>query len=597
MQHPTRWIALTVLCTATPLCASTFLDRPSNDTFRVATYNVLTDSPFTGTAVRQASFDRLITAINADIFNFQETYNTTAATVQARLNTVLPLPGGASWNVYKGGFENIIASRYTISKTNAVTDSYSHQTAAGLINLPDATFPTDVYLLNMHLKAFSGATYQLQRQVQAEAAIAKANAMRRAGATSGIAVGTPIIALGDLNLVDTPEPLQSLATGNITQYATYGANSPPDWDGTANTIATLPQNAATGGAEWTWRDDTGSYAPSRLDYVTYSDSRLELVRGFTLNTMAMSAADLAATGLQSGDSAAVNAATNSFDHIPLVADFRVRTDGVITARWLATGTGATTWGTNTRWSTSVVPSASIPALVDNGSVTLVEVASNATAASLYLSAGGEFRVDSGIALTLGGALTINPTPALATQSITGSGVIVAKSINIQNAFALSGSILIDNAVGASALTTLNSAIASGQITVPAGASTASGLAIVDSSTLNIASFKGVPLDGSYTILSFAKLGDANLDSSVNFNDLLLLAAHYGETSNTNWAYGDFDRNGTVNFGDLLSLAGNYGATSTNFAADWAMAQSLVPEPGMIGLTGVGLTIALRRRPR
>ncbi|MFT3784800.1 MAG: autotransporter-associated beta strand repeat-containing protein [Tepidisphaeraceae bacterium] len=69
-------------------------------------------------------------------------------------------------------------------------------------------------------------------------------------------------------------------------------------------------------------------------------------------------------------------------------------------------------------------------------------------------------------------------------------------------------------------------------------------------------------------------GDANLDATVNFSDLLLLAANYG-TSNKAWTSGDFDGNSTVNFSDLLALAAFYGQSvsgsvdaTANFAADW-----------------------------
>jgi ELWxxDGT repeat protein len=51
-------------------------------------------------------------------------------------------------------------------------------------------------------------------------------------------------------------------------------------------------------------------------------------------------------------------------------------------------------------------------------------------------------------------------------------------------------------------------------------------------------------------------GDANGDYCVNFDDLLLLAANYGNTLGS-YGRGDFNGNGIVNFDDLLILAGNY----------------------------------------
>jgi hypothetical protein len=52
-------------------------------------------------------------------------------------------------------------------------------------------------------------------------------------------------------------------------------------------------------------------------------------------------------------------------------------------------------------------------------------------------------------------------------------------------------------------------------------------------------------------------GDANLDGTTTFSDLLLLAQHYGRPAQ-HWTFGDFDYDGIVGFSDLLKLAQNYG---------------------------------------
>ncbi|MFT3789365.1 MAG: BNR-4 repeat-containing protein [Tepidisphaeraceae bacterium] len=92
----------------------------------------------------------------------------------------------------------------------------------------------------------------------------------------------------------------------------------------------------------------------------------------------------------------------------------------------------------------------------------------------------------------------------------------------------------------------------------------------------------------------ALYGDANLDGVVNFTDLLSLAASYGNTG-TAWANGDANYDGTVNFSDLLALASNYSLPiGGSFAADWAMAQALVPEPTSVAALGL-ISLALQRR--
>ncbi|MFT3785939.1 MAG: PEP-CTERM sorting domain-containing protein [Tepidisphaeraceae bacterium] len=100
-------------------------------------------------------------------------------------------------------------------------------------------------------------------------------------------------------------------------------------------------------------------------------------------------------------------------------------------------------------------------------------------------------------------------------------------------------------------------------------------------------------------LGSAKLldGDANFDGTVNFSDLLVLAANYNGTS-AKWSEGDFTLDSTVNFNDLLGLAANYnGSVSGSFAADWALAQSMVPEPVSMASLGAAAGVVLVRRRR
>jgi fibronectin-binding autotransporter adhesin len=91
-------------------------------------------------------------------------------------------------------------------------------------------------------------------------------------------------------------------------------------------------------------------------------------------------------------------------------------------------------------------------------------------------------------------------------------------------------------------------------------------------------------------------GDATLDGTVNFDDLLKLAASYNQAGV--WGQGDFTYDGQVNFDDLLKLASNYNQTlSGSFGGDWALAQAAVPEPTSLSLLGLGAAVSLRRRRR
>jgi hypothetical protein len=108
-------------------------------------------------------------------------------------------------------------------------------------------------------------------------------------------------------------------------------------------------------------------------------------------------------------------------------------------------------------------------------------------------------------------------------------------------------------------------------------------------------------------------GDSNKDGTVNFADLVKLAQNYGatyaptNTPNVTWPQGDSNGDNQVNFGDLVLLAQNYGRsvsltsadepTDADFAADWALAQSLVPEPASLLTLASAVAAVAVRRPR
>lgn len=78
------------------------------------------------------------------------------------------------------------------------------------------------------------------------------------------------------------------------------------------------------------------------------------------------------------------------------------------------------------------------------------------------------------------------------------------------------------------------------------------------------------VDNTSIIVRYTRLGDANLDKAVNFDDLLIEAQNYNPAvSGRIWAQGDFDYNGFTNFDDLLLIAQQYGNSA--LSADWARA--------------------------
>jgi hypothetical protein len=109
----------------------------------------------------------------------------------------------------------------------------------------------------------------------------------------------------------------------------------------------------------------------------------------------------------------------------------------------------------------------------------------------------------------------------------------------------------------------------------------------------------------YTILipeagSYGR-GDVNLSGKIDFDDLLLLAQHYGQ-SNAALAYdqGDVNLDGTTDFEDLLTLAQHYSTPALAEAPEglqweWLRAVSLVPEPATAGALSLAAAAFGRRR--
>jgi hypothetical protein len=123
-------------------------------------------------------------------------------------------------------------------------------------------------------------------------------------------------------------------------------------------------------------------------------------------------------------------------------------------------------------------------------------------------------------------------------------------------------------------------------------------------------FGDVAVDGSAVLVRTTLAGDANLDGTVDFNDLVKLAQNYNaqvsSTTESWWTHGDFNYDGSVDFNDLVKLAQNYNGAlpaapadlSTGFQQDFARALAQVPEPGAAVLVGIALCgLGRRRRSR
>jgi hypothetical protein len=102
------------------------------------------------------------------------------------------------------------------------------------------------------------------------------------------------------------------------------------------------------------------------------------------------------------------------------------------------------------------------------------------------------------------------------------------------------------------------------------------------------------MDGDFATPEMAYLpigapapGDANGDGTVDSDDAVILAAHWGQAGWAAWADGDFNRDGQVNAADASILAANWGRTSE---------ASGVPEPAVAAMfLAVAISLLARRR--
>ncbi|MEM6552021.1 MAG: hypothetical protein AAF750_07830 [Planctomycetota bacterium] len=341
-RQPTRpaWLSLSAVLTlylGTHALAQAgpadWIDKDNPDDVRVVTYNMYDSSLFdfdpvfeSGTGnilsfyAANPQLQRLHAALNADIYAFQEVFNPfiDAAEMVSIFNALDPLPDGRSWQATRGR-NQITVTKLDILQSEIPVPGTQRGIATSLIDLPDAAgFTHDLYLLNNHYPA--GGGNDPTRQVESDAIVAHLEDARTPGGLFTLPVNTGLVVLGDLNIVESNDPLDNLLSGTIVDTDDFGYGSPPDWDGTPLTDV-MPFHNDELLEDYTWRSDLSQFDPGRLDYVLYSDSVLDVANAFILNTVDLSDQELAATGLQRSDILRGDLGEGDFDHLPIVVDF------------------------------------------------------------------------------------------------------------------------------------------------------------------------------------------------------------------------------------------------------------------------------------
>ncbi len=276
------------------------LHKKSDSDIRILSYNVLRDNLFNSEA--ENHFRRIFQAIQPDIIGLSEVYDNSGTQAAALIETFLPSGEGEQWFSGDTGNDNLMVSRYPILEQTSIDGN-----AAFLLDLGDR----NLFTIVAHPPCCANNE---GRQQEFDAMMGFLRDSQN-GQEFDIQANTPIIIMGDMNLVGFAQQQVTLLTGDIDNEQQYGADFNPDWDGTDLEDA-MPANPGLP-TTFTWYDEGSSFSAGRLDYIVYSGSVLEMVNSFSLHTPDLDTDTLTAYGLEAEDT------IEASDHLPLVADFRL----------------------------------------------------------------------------------------------------------------------------------------------------------------------------------------------------------------------------------------------------------------------------------
>jgi endonuclease/exonuclease/phosphatase family metal-dependent hydrolase len=231
-------------------------------------------------------------------------YNNDASTSLQQIEKIIPSTTEKQWHSIKAGRDNIVISRFAI-ETSASVDG----NGAFLIDL-HPKLKSKLLLIGAHLPCCENNE---GRRNEIDALMDFIRRTKNGRGEIVLTENTPIILVGDLNLVGEKQQLETLLTGDIQDTIRFGPRFSPDWDN--SNFADLLPYCTNIPFSFTWFDANRSFSPGRLDFMIYSDSVIQPVKKFVLFTPALPPDSLIAYNLS------VNDALNASDHLPVVADF------------------------------------------------------------------------------------------------------------------------------------------------------------------------------------------------------------------------------------------------------------------------------------
>lgn len=282
-----------------PAAAAFDFEKQDSAHFRLVTHNV---NRRHFDADKRAAFTRVYSALQPDLLLLEEAYAGTAAEILDYFRPALGASLSGEWYAYKAGEEATVV----LSPVPATEVIPLGNSAAYLLDLRPF-YDTDLALVVLSMPC---CRQDSARQAEADRIMAFVRDLQTPGGTVTIPANTPIVLAGDANLVGPIQQQRTLTHGEIQDTTTYGPPFAPDWD--QSPLTDLFPRHLQRPMTYTWLGE--GFAPSRLDYILFSDSVLDIGKNFVFDTAGLPQAILDRYRLQAEDAA------KTYKHYPVVAD-------------------------------------------------------------------------------------------------------------------------------------------------------------------------------------------------------------------------------------------------------------------------------------
>jgi hypothetical protein len=223
------------------------------------------------------------------------------------VQSILPAPSGSPWRAVKLDAGNVLVTTATVLQSASILPPFRE--SAFLLRL-NARHESDVLLILNHLRC---CTADAERQQEADAIAAFLRDSKAGKGAIPLQDGTPIILVGDFNLVGDRRQLTTLLTGDIQDNLRFGIDAAPGWNN--QPLRSLPLRHLRSLFNYTWYDSTSSFASSKLDYMFYTHEQVGVEKAFVFDAFELSPDERIRYGLDTDES------VKASDHFPCVLDF------------------------------------------------------------------------------------------------------------------------------------------------------------------------------------------------------------------------------------------------------------------------------------